>query len=105
MGHQRSYARERSTQMKRTLVRYKTKPEKTQQNQRLIEKVFAELQARSPKGIGYVVLKLDDGSFIHFTQVEDGAVSVPTLEAFRAFQGDIKERCLELPQAGDATIV
>ena len=35
--------------MKRTLVRYRTKPEHAQENERLIEKVFQELRARSPE--------------------------------------------------------
>jgi hypothetical protein len=38
--------------MKRTVVRYKAKPEKVEENQRLIEKVFQELHAKSPGGVG-----------------------------------------------------
>ena len=93
--------------MKRTLVRYKTRPETAQENQRLIEKVFQELQARAPTGVRYLALKLTDGTFIHFSMVEtdDGANPIPALEAFRSFQSGIKERCIEPPQAGDATIV
>jgi hypothetical protein len=34
----------RSTPMPRTMIRYKTRPEATEENQRLIEDVFAELQ-------------------------------------------------------------
>ena len=37
--------------MKRTVVRYKAKPEMAQENQRLIENVFAELHAKSPDGV------------------------------------------------------
>ena len=44
--------------MKRTLIRYKTKPETTEENQRLIENVFRELQTKSVEGFRYVVLKL-----------------------------------------------
>ena len=36
---------------------------------------------------------------------EDGAPPISRLEAFRAFQSGIKERCLEPPQSGEATIV
>jgi hypothetical protein len=91
--------------MKRTLVRYKTKPEKAQENERLIEQVFQELRAKSPQGVRYLALKLGDGTFVHFASVEDGASSVTTLETFRSFQSGIKERCVEQPQAGDAAIV
>jgi hypothetical protein len=93
--------------MKRTLVRYKIKPEQVQDNARLIKLVFQELKAKSPDGARYVVLQLDDGTFVHFATVEstDGAHPITSLEAFRAFQSGIKERCMDLPQSGDATIL
>ncbi len=94
-----------SMQMKRTLIRYRTKTEATQQNQRLIENVFAELQAKSPEGVRYMALKLDDGTFLHFVESHDGGSALPQLEAFRAFQGGIKERCDEPPRASEAIIV
>ena len=93
--------------MKRTLVRYRIKPEQVQENARLIKLVFQELKAKSPDGARYVVLQLDDGTFVHFATVEstDGAHPITSLEAFRAFQSGIKERCMDLPQSGDATIL
>ena len=93
--------------MKRTLVRYRTKPEQAQENERLIGKVFQELQAKSPDGVRYLALKLDDGTFVHFvmTETADGASPIPALEAFRSFQSGIKERCIDPPRSGDVTIV
>jgi hypothetical protein len=91
--------------MKRTLVRYRTKPEKAQENERLIADVFQELRARSPDSVRYLVVKLADGTFVHFASVEDGASPVTALAAFQAFQGGINERCAEPPQAGAATVV
>jgi len=93
--------------MKRTLVRYRTKPERIQENERLIDKVFQELRAKSPDGVRYLALKLNDGTFVHFSSFDGTDVGSPivALEAFRAFQDGIKERCIEPPQAGDATIV
>ena len=91
--------------MKRTVVRYKTKPEKAEENARLIEKVFQELRAKSPNDIRYLALKLADGSFVHFSIADADVSPIPKLEAFRAFQLDIKERCVEPPQSSDATIV
>jgi hypothetical protein len=44
--------------MKRTLVRYKTRPDMAQENERLIEKVFQELQAKSPQDVRYLALRL-----------------------------------------------
>jgi hypothetical protein len=92
--------------MKRTLVRYKTRPEQASENERLIGKVFQELHAKSPDGIRYLALRLGDGTFVHFkVDIRDGADPIHELEAFRSFQSGIKERCIEPPQAGDATII
>jgi hypothetical protein len=91
--------------MKRTLVRYKARPEAAQENQRLIEQVFEELRMKSPADVRYLALKLADGSFVHLAMTEDGAAPLPSLGAFQAFQSGIKERCMEPPQANEATIV
>jgi hypothetical protein len=93
--------------MKRTLVRYKIKPDHVQGNAHLIRQVFQELKDKSPVGARYVVLQLDDGTFVHFATVEtmNGAHPITSLEAFRAFQSGIKERCMEFPRSSDATIV
>jgi hypothetical protein len=107
-GSQTSRAYEqRSSQMKRTLVRYKIKPEQVADNARLIERVFEELKAKTPDNARYMVLQLNDGTFVHFAMVENmnGNHPITSLEAFRTFQSGIKERCIELPQSGDATIV
>ena len=93
--------------MKRTLVRYRTKPEQAQENAHLIGKVFQELQAKSPDGVRYLALQLDDGTFVHFvmTETADGSSPLLALAAFQAFLSGIKERCIEPPRSGDATIV
>jgi hypothetical protein len=91
--------------MKRTVVRYRTEPEQAQENERLIEAVFEELRAKSPQGVRYLVLKLADGSFLHFASVEEGANPVTALGAFQSFRKDIAARCIEPPQAADATVV
>jgi hypothetical protein len=93
--------------MKRTLVRYQTPPERVEENVRLIEKVFQELQAKAPEGVRYLVLQLGDGTFVHFSAVEtvDGASPIPKLDAFRTYVTGIKERCVEPPRQSDATIV
>ncbi len=93
--------------MKRSLIRYRTKPEATDENERLIEAVFAELHATSPAGVAYLALKLGDGSFIHFVAVDPAlpANPIPTLDAFRAFQAGVRDRCSEAPQSGEVTVV
>jgi hypothetical protein len=77
----------------------------TQQNQSLIENVFQALQAKAPEGVRYMVLKLGDGTFLHFVETDEGASPMLELEAFRSFQSGVKERCAEPPQASEATIV
>ena len=93
--------------MKRTLIRYKTKPESADKNAELIAGVFAELKATRPDGVRYLSLRLDDDSFIHFVETEasDGSSALPDLAAFKAFQSGIRERCLEPPQFGGFRIV
>ena len=92
--------------MKRNVVRYKTDPARIEENKRLIEQVFAELNAKSPEGVRYAALALDDGTFVHIVETEDGAATpIPSLDAFRAFQSGIEDRCVEKPVAGAAAIV
>ena len=93
--------------MKRTVVRYKAKPEMAQENQRLIEKVFEELHAKSPAGVRYVALRLGDGTFVHFSTADDGDTAAPLhkIEAFQAFQAKVRERIVEGPQSSDATVI
>ena len=92
--------------MKRTLIRYKTKPDMADGNAELIAGVFAELKATNPEGLRYLSLRLDDETFVHFVESEsDSDSGLPTLPAFKAFQIGIRERCIEPPQPGSATIV
>jgi hypothetical protein len=85
------------------LVRYRVKPEKIEENARLIREVFRELRARAPRDARYLVLKLSDGTFCHL--VEDGSKTVSGLEAFAAFRRGGEERRLDEPQQLEAAIV
>ena len=93
--------------MKRTVIRYKTRPEMADRNAELIAAVFAELKAAKPEGLRYLSLRLEDDSFIHFVEntADDGPGALPKLAAFGAFQSGIRERCAEPPLAKGATIV
>lgn len=94
--------------MKTTVVRYQTKPERADENQQLIEAVFADLDEREPEGFTYKVFRLEDGvSFIHVV-IEHDVVDPDSLQAvpaFQAFVADIAERCDVPPVATGATIV
>src|SRR5258705_13690039 len=92
--------------MKRTLIRYKTKPEPTDKNAELISGVFAELKAAKPEGVRYLSLRLEDDTFVHFVEPEsDSANALPGLAALKAFQSGIRDRCIEPPLAGSVAIV
>jgi len=94
--------------MKRTLIRYKAKPDMADKNAELIAGVFEELKAAKPEGVRYLSLRLDDDSFVHFveTEADDGTSALPELAAFQAaFQSGVRERCIEPPLVRGVTIV
>ena len=94
--------------MSATVVRYRTKPDRGDENQALIEKVFQELSETQPAGLRYTSLRLDDGvSFVHVAIVDtgDGSNPLTTTAAFQEFTRNIAERCDEPPVATAATVV
>lgn len=93
--------------MRRTLIRYRAKPEAADRNAELIAAVFSELEAAKPDGVRYLSIRLDDDTFIHMVEAdsEDGSSPIPRLAAFQAFQSGIRERCAEPPLVREATIV
>ncbi len=93
--------------MKRTLIRYRAKPELAEKNAELIAAVFAELKDARPSGLRYLSLRLEDDTFIHLVESEadDGSTVLPKLAAFQAFQSGVRDRCAELPVARGARIV
>jgi len=93
--------------MKRSLIRYKTRPEASDRNAELVSAVFAELKAAKPDGVRYLALRLDDDTFIHLVEstTDDGSRAVPKLAAFQAFQSGIRDRCAEPPLVREAVIV
>ena len=93
--------------MTATVVRYQTKPERADENQKLIEAVFADLETRRPEGFTYKVFRLEDGvSFIHIVrETAEGAIALNDVPAFQAFVAGIGERCVQQPVAKGATIV
>jgi hypothetical protein len=91
------------------VVRYQTKPDRAEENQALIEKVFEDFAQRQPKGFTYQVFRLEDGvSFLHFvTEHEDvtNPDSLAHVPAFQAFTADIADRCEVAPVASAASVV
>jgi quinol monooxygenase YgiN len=83
-----------------TSIRYTVKEGRGDENQALIEQVFAELMAKAPDGLRYDAFRLEDGvTFVHVVSHESEAARevLTTLPAFRAFQAGIAERCAVAP--------
>src|SRR3954447_16338528 len=94
--------------MKSTVVRYQAKPDRADENQKLIEAVFSDLTRLEPKGFSYNVFRLEDGiSFMHVVVEHDvdSPDSLQAVPAFQAFVADIADRCDVPPLAMSATVV
>jgi hypothetical protein len=94
--------------MKTTVVRYQTKPERADENQKYIEAVFDDLNDRQPEGFTYKVFRFDDGvSFMHVVIEHDvdEPDSLQDVPAFQAFTADIADRCEVQPVPSGATVV
>ncbi|MDX6581002.1 MAG: hypothetical protein QOI10_186 [Solirubrobacterales bacterium] len=92
--------------MRRTVVRYKVKPERAEENAEFVRAVYAELQELQPPGFRYSTFQLEDGvSFVHVAISESDQVPLPALESFKRFQEGLKERCDEAPLAARAELV
>ena len=91
------------------VVRYQTKPDRADENQALIEKVFEDLDARQPEGFTDKVFRLEDGVSVVHVVIEHEDVESPDspsdVPAFQAFTADIGDRCSVAPSASGATVV
>jgi hypothetical protein len=87
-------------------VRYETRPEAADSNQRLIEAVFAQLAADDPGGLRYAVFRLADGvTFVHVAIVEGETDPLPQLSAFAEFQRGHGDRTVRPPVLAEATLL
>jgi hypothetical protein len=88
------------------MVRYETKPEAADENQRLVENVFAELNANNPGGLRYASFRLADGvTFVHIGVVEGDADPLAESKAFGEFSQGAGERIAGKPQRDGATLI
>lgn len=93
--------------MQTVMVRYHPRPELVDDNQRLVEAVYDELEATRPAGLRYATYRLDDGTFVHIAHIEGDPNPLAKSAAFARFQEGIGERCLpgEAPDARPAMLV
>jgi hypothetical protein len=86
--------------MKRSIIRYKVKPDRVRENEQLVGAVYEELNRKRPDGIRYATFRLDDGvSFVHVVSIEtaDGENPLSQIEAFARFTENVRDRCDEPP--------
>jgi len=71
---------------KRLVTRYAMRStEDADENQRHIERVFADLAASQPDNVSYVVLRLADDSFVHVSFHDHGDDEVNPIASSAAF--------------------
>src|SRR5262249_2281573 len=100
--------RRRRCDVTKMMVRYKVKPEHVAENERDIRRVFEQLVAQRPEGLGYASFKLADGvSFVHIVSNEavDDRNPLSELRAFKAFTAAVECRCEERPVVTNLTEV
>jgi hypothetical protein len=85
--------------MKTIMVRYKTSEAQADANEALVRAVFDELRLRAPEGLRYASYRLADGvTFVHLATVATPENNpLAGLPSFKAFQKQLKDRCVEPP--------
>ena len=88
------------------VVRYQMRPETAEENQALIQNVFAELAAKQPQGMRYAAFRLADGvTFVHVGTMPDHGSPLADTDAFQEFQKAFGERAAGEPDAAGAEII
>ncbi len=89
------------------VVRYQPTAEHADENQHLVEAVFAELAENRTDGIHYATWRLADNTFIHIADITTEPNPLATNTAFQRFQTGILERCHPdtAPNAQSATLI
>jgi hypothetical protein len=90
-----------------SMVRYKVRPDRVEENVALVRAVYAQLAKERPEGLRYATFRLPDGvSFMHVgIETDQPGRILGEIEAFRAFTADIESRCDEPPVATDITLI
>lgn len=94
--------------MKQTLVQYKIRADKVEENEQLVRAVYQQLDEEGLEGFRYMTLKLQDGqTFMHIALAasEETNAVFTSLPAFQEFRANIKARCEQLPVAGSVLLI
>ena len=86
-----------------SMVRYKVRPDRADENVALVQAVYEQLGREQPDGLHCATFRLPDGvSFVHIVvETDEPGRILNEVSAFRAFTDDIASRCDEPPVAMD----
>jgi hypothetical protein len=95
------------TEMGSSMIRYKVRPDRADENEALVKAVYEQLAREQPAGLHYATFKLPDGvSFMHIViDTDQPGRILGEVAAFKAFAADIESRCDEPPVATELTLV
>lgn len=81
------------------MIRYKTSEARAEENAALVRAIFEEIRACAPNGIRYVCYRhADSVTFVHMATITNLEKDwINALPSFKAFQSQLKERCVEPP--------
>jgi hypothetical protein len=89
-----------------SIIRYSTRPEAAEENQKLVEEVYAELAEKAVEGIRYMTLRLADGvTFVHVVTYDNGPEPLTGLASFRRFSETFTDRAAAPQVREEATVV
>ena len=90
-----------------SMVRYKVRPDRADENETLVKAVYEELGQSRPEGLHYATFRLPDGvTFVHIVFETDKPGSIlGEVTAFKAFSAEIESRCDEPPVATELTLI
>jgi hypothetical protein len=97
----------RESEMGSSMIRYKVRPDRADENEALVKAVYEQLARERPEGLHYATFKLPDGlSFMHVVIDSDQPGRILNeVAAFKAFVADIAGRCEEPPVATELTLI
>jgi hypothetical protein len=97
----------KATAERTIMVRYRTSETHAGANETLVRAVFDELRACTPGGLRYASYRLADGvTFVHIATLETPNENpLLILPSFKAFQSQLKDRCVELPVVTELSAV
>ena len=90
-----------------SMIRYKVRPDRADENVTLVKAVYEQLNRERPEGLHYATFRLPDGvSFMHIViDTDQPGRILNEVAAFKAFVTDIESRCDEPPVATEITTV